>query len=880
MRKLCLFLAVVCGIVCCESHGADCAKGHGSEITLTPDGAAHLFDRRVSLGVTVFERGWQAFSLSGAPKAKADPQTGRLAVELRDRTTRLAAGTASLRALPDGRAEYALTMTFDRDFETACYSLRIAAETDAFGGGRWSSDAGKGRTLPTRYRNFPLGTERGLRSFRLAEADGSRPLAFALDKPFIVDMYDGRKYGGDAFDFRLQYEAVPYKKGETVTLACTIDAGTPFSVAIGEPVVINEGPDWRPMPYFKDPLPGSALDLSGTGLHDAPAGKHGRIVAKDGHFEFEGRPGVKQRFSGVNLCGLVNYPEPAMRKRFTQRLKRLGYNSVRFHHYESDLVSGSADRMAFNPEILDRFDAFVKELIDEGLYFTTDLYVSRPVEWKDLGIDRPGKMSSNAYKVLVSAGYGPAVENWKKFARAFLTHVNPYTGRTLVDEPALVSLVLVNEAHLGMDWEAFLSVPELKARYEAWKSANPGKDEQVFRSETEAKTDAELAAWIRSLGVKTVLSTDNNPPLVASTLLACEPFDCIDQHTYLDHPSFRGRDIRYADDNPLLRSDNNFTTAACIRDWRKPFTVSEWNYGGTSSYRSMAGLFAGALAALQDWDAMWRFCYSSNHRRLLDNAGWVGSFELASDPLKQATDFAFNLLYLRGDLAPCRERMALRLSERDVRSAAKLAPYWRRTALFDVGYGVTTGSDVPGVRTYDFAAWADRACAPYVSGRANGFAFDPTNGTVTVVTPRTCGGFAEAGVTNRAGTLTFCPSGHRATVTAMSLDDHPLPRARRILLTHLTNVLSPRTTFTDRTRRVVSYLGESDKDRLVANGSANIVLSLEEPGSYAVWALATDGRRLARVPAMAQDGRLAFTADVGGEGGTRIYYEIIRDIHK
>ena len=40
MRKLCLFLAVVCGVVCCESHGADCAKGRGSEITPTPFCAA------------------------------------------------------------------------------------------------------------------------------------------------------------------------------------------------------------------------------------------------------------------------------------------------------------------------------------------------------------------------------------------------------------------------------------------------------------------------------------------------------------------------------------------------------------------------------------------------------------------------------------------------------------------------------------------------------------------------------------------------------------------------------------------------------------------------------------------------------------------------
>jgi len=862
--------------------------GAAEDITLTPDGEACLYDRHVSVGVTVFERGWRGFSLSAVRGAKADPATGCLAVELRDREERVATGTAKLRALPDGRAEYALTMTFGRDFATACHALRVGAETDAFGGAKWSSDTAAGETLPVRFRNFPLGVVRDVRSFRLTKADGSAPLVFALEKPFIVDMYDTRKYGGTTFDFRLQYQHRHFRKGETVTLACTIDAGEPLSVARGEPIVVQEGPDWRPMPYLKDPFPRSALDLSVTGLHDAPAGKYGRVVAKGGHFEFERLPGVKQRFSGVNLCGLVNYPEPTMRKRFTQRLKRLGYNSVRFHHYESDLVAGGADRLSFNPEILDRFDAFVRELIDEGLYLTTDLYVSRPVEWKDLGIDRPGRMTSNAYKVLVSAGYGPAVENWKRFARAFLTHVNPYTGRSLVDEPALVSLVLVNEAHLGMDWDAFLSVPELKARHEAWKKANPGGDDLLFRCETEAKTDAELVAWLRALGVKTVLSTDNNPPLVTSRLLLNEPFDCVDQHTYLDHPAFRGKNIRYADDNPLLRGDLHFTTAACVRDWRKPFTISEWNYGGTSSYRSMAGLLVGSLASLQDWDAMWRFCCSHNDKRLVDNAGWVDSFELASDPLKQATDFAFNLLYLRGDLAPLRERMALRLTEKDIRSAAKLAPHWRRTALFERGYGVTTGADVPGVKTYDFAKWAEGEVGPQggVSQRSRGtrdpagfvsrgLSFDPANGTFSVATLRTCGGFAEVGVTNRAGSLTFCPSRHRATVTAMSLDGKPLVQARRILLTHLTNVLSPQTTFTDKTRRVVSYLGNSDRDRLVANGSARIALALDNPAAYAVWALATDGRRLAQVPASVEGGQLVFTASVDGAGGTRIFYEII-----
>ena len=285
------------------------------------------------------------------------------------------------------------------------------------------------------------------------------------------------------------------------------------------------------------------------------------------------------------------------------------------------------------------------------------------------------------------------------------------------------------------------------------------------------------------------------------------------------------------------------------------------------------------IPARANSSSAWRFAYSHNPKRIVDNTGWGDSFEIGSDPLKQATDFAFNLLYLRADLPPCRERIALRLTDDDIRGGAdvpRLSPYWRRSALFNVGYGLVRGEAIPGVREFEFANWHDTDEAPYVSTADSGFAFDASNGTFTVTTPRTCGGFSEVGIPKRAGVLEFVPQGHRATVTAMSLDNRPLAQSNRILLTHLTNVLSQRTTFTDKTRRVVSFLGVSDVDRLVANGSAKIVLDVEKPESCVVWALSTDGRRLARVPSTVANGCLTFTAEVGGEGGTRIYYELAK----
>ena len=73
--------------------------------------------------------------------------------------------------------------------------------------------------------------------------------------------------------------------------------------------MITEKDGWTRLDYKKDITPGSALDFSQRGLLDAPAGKHGWLKAVGGHFEFEGTPGVEQRFYGVNLCFTANYPE-------------------------------------------------------------------------------------------------------------------------------------------------------------------------------------------------------------------------------------------------------------------------------------------------------------------------------------------------------------------------------------------------------------------------------------------------------------------------------------------------------------------------------------------------------------------------------------------
>jgi hypothetical protein len=145
---------------------------------------------------------------------------------------------------------------------------------------------------------------------------------------------------------------------------------------------------------------------------------------------------------------LLPEPRPLRALRLAERLYRLGYNALRVHHYERELVQGQAQSTTLNPEKVDQLDYLLAALIHRGIYLTTDLYVSRPVPWREAGFDRDGQIPMDTFKILVAVHEG-AYENWKKFARSFLSHVNPYTQRSYADEPALGWIALINEGNFG-----------------------------------------------------------------------------------------------------------------------------------------------------------------------------------------------------------------------------------------------------------------------------------------------------------------------------------------------------------------------------------------------------------------------------------------------
>ena len=197
-----------------------------------------------------------------------------------------------------------------------------------------------------------------------------------------------------------------------------------------------------------------ALDYSY--LLDAPAGKHGFVHARKAHLFFE--DGTRARFLGFNVAARSNTPDHETADRMAARFASMGVNIIRLHAADApigdepcswsssretpliDYESGSSRN--FHPEGLDRFDYFVSKLKEKGIYLHIDLIVARQFLEGD-GLDYPGGTPSCVKRFPMFNAR--LIELQKEYARDLLTHVNPYTGLALIDDPAVVTVQINNE---------------------------------------------------------------------------------------------------------------------------------------------------------------------------------------------------------------------------------------------------------------------------------------------------------------------------------------------------------------------------------------------------------------------------------------------------
>lgn len=678
---------------------------------------------------------------------------------------------------------------------------------------------------------------------------------------------------------------------------------------------ISAGGEWLPFENEKNVEAGSALDFSSFRPHAGPAGSLGWVRVKNGHFVFEKAPDAPCRFVGVNLCNEANYPDRALADELVTRFSRLGYNSIRVHHHDRRLFRRGKDgQVSFDEENARKLDYFLARAYEAGLYVTTDLFVSRAVQAKDVGLPGEGKLSGHIYKCLQGV-YDPVFEDWKAHAALFLNRVNTVTGRRYAEEPGLPFLSLVNEGNLLWCWTGIRRLEPMKRAWRNWIRAKRAQDpnfapgisedcEQVaktgddpdfeigaakndknaagaamvrFAADLEARAALRQIAFVRSLGARQLLTSLNGGMGYVPMLKTREGcFDWVDTHAYVDHPRHFKKAGQYPIGLPnenLVKAEAKMPGVAFSRVAGKPFSVSEWNFAGPGAYRGVGGLMMGALAAGQGWDALWRFAYSHGGG-LEDRQGAPKAFDLAVDPLNQASDRAVLALFLRGDLKPFANAVVLDCSqEPDFPSngrATLLKTAWH-AAAWNLRIAVTSRPRA-GAVAFGACAASDKPPRP---GTDRQVCVDRQRGIMTVTTARTVGGFATAGAF-AAGPAAMDVGDVPASAWLTALDARPIPESRRLLLVHLTDVQGSGALYEDATRRKMLRPGEYPP--LMRRGTLAVRLRLRQPDGYAVWALTTSGRRVARVPCEVRADGLTFRTDIRQpDGSVCFHFEICKE---
>lgn len=447
-----------------------------------------------------------------------------------------------------------------------------------------------------------------------------------------------------------------------------------------------------------------------------PAGAHGKVVVRDGHYAFE--DGTRARFWGINLLQEACAPPKHLAPILARQLADYGFNLVRMHHCDTTKAGLiRADRQRGEDPLdsagLDRMDFLLAELAKVGIYTWLEVATNRAFTEAD-GVPGAGPEIPNGHKLVTM--FQP---DWRKayleWVQIWLGRTNPYTGKRIADDPSVAVVELGNEhsmlvyftggtmerlpeVHriaLDAKWAEFVhqKYPDAAALSAAWSgSVNPGirplesyerphrqpayqgafsswpsqrtRDLYAFYRAMDQQFYADVAAKVKGLGftVPLVGGITFGQPGFARIM---GEYDGIDGH--YDYDSGPG---------------GNFTNESTIASPRSgglpdrwddpqlgmPFSISELSHGHPNVHQAESPLFWASMAALQDWDALIWLTYT-NGGIVEDIEGVAGSFELRSAVLKWGQMSVASGLFRTGAVSPASGSFVLSSSAEDAESA-------------------------------------------------------------------------------------------------------------------------------------------------------------------------------------------------------------------
>ncbi len=642
---------------------------------------------------------------------------------------------------------------------------------------------------------------------------------------------------------------------------------------------ITQSKEYFPFEPPRSVVKSSPLDFSW--LLDAPAGKYGFAKARGGEIYFENRPDKPVRFYGNNLCFTANYPDKENADKLADAFAAAGYNIMRIHHYDEPIIDKSSPgRLGFDPDKLDKLVAAMKK---RGIYITTDLYVSRvladdAVE-KDIGWDK--SMTANKAAFFVSR---KAVENWQTFSKTLLNHVNPYTGLAWKDDPAIVSISLVNENTIFGSSNAMFS--HFEKLFNKWLEAKSitanDKDRsflrKIFLSEVYGNFYKEQKAFLDSLGVRAMI-TDQNFWEGYSVTLMRKNYDIVDTHRYYGHPSFIEKPWSLPAKMKNTSSISEYGGCISLSDCQiagKPFSITEWNYVNNNDHCAEGAFLVGAYGSLHRWDMLCRFAYAHATVNFADPVWTTTYFD--ANIVSLFSDRAGALFYLREDVKPSDITITSFLPEdyltRPDSEKNSQSPLLRRIGLYaatEVEINPTpSGFKIP--QNSPFAVAAEkavieqnkfekpvildsRANLPELSKLTGGkldveneryesstseMVLDKKNETWQLVTPRSEAFIGPKGKSFKGNFSEIRNSRGWSATLVSSIDNNPLKDSSKILILHLSDIKNTNMRFDD---PEMTILRDNGTKPLLAR-KTDIIVKFKNPmEGWKLYALNNDGTR-------------------------------------
>ena len=230
--------------------------------------------------------------------------------------------------------------------------------------------------------------------------------------------------------------------------------------------------------------------------NEISAGENGRVTVKEGRFTLGS--GQATRFSGVNG------PPDSLRgeelKRCARTLARRGVNLIRIHGGAFDHKTG-----AFNVNFLDHYREIISAMKDEGIYSHLSIYFPLWFTPKP-ELETAAGYDGNSHPFGTLFFNQELQKQYLGWWTSILT-TKDANGRSLNDEPALMSVELVNEDSLFF-WtfnDANLPEPQkeiLKKKFFEWALIKYGSSENIDRAWEGSKLPSDVN---QRLGFRTLL---------------------------------------------------------------------------------------------------------------------------------------------------------------------------------------------------------------------------------------------------------------------------------------------------------------------------------------------------------------------------------------